>query len=274
MVSLANPVQHAVEKTAVKTAFLIVDTESIPDGRLLNLAKYPGEKLSDDDAIARAQEEARATSFTKSDFLPVTFQIPVAICVARVAADLSLTNVTCLDAPQYRTHEMVRQFFIGYERYKAKLVTFNGRGFDMPLLELAAARYGISAPHYFAQGRHRYNGGLDLMEWFSNFNAFRMIGGLNVLAKMLGLPGKMDVAGNQVYQMHRDGRFQDINDYCMFDTLDTYFLFLRTRVMTGDIDGKREAFLIEQARAFLAERAIDLPALKIYLDNWECKPAR
>lgn len=268
MVTLANPARPHTD-TQTQTAYLIVDTESIPDGRLLRLTKYPELNLTDDEAIDKAQTEARENSYTNSDFIPVTFQIPVAVCVARVAPDYSLTKITCLDSPRFRPKELVQQFWTGMEKLQARLVTFNGRGFDLPLLELAACRYGFAAPNYFHKSRDRYRGGcLDLLDWFTNFGAFRMNGGLNLLAKMLGLPGKMDVAGHQVYTMYREGRFQDINDYCMFDTLDTYFIFLRTKVMTGDIKPEQETALVAKAKDFLVERSQESPALKIYLDNW------
>src|SRR5437867_7260482 len=86
---------------ATRTAFLVVDCESIPDGRLLNLIKYPGQDLSDTDAIEKAREEARQNSHTGSDFIPHTFQIPVAVCVLRVGDDFSLQAVKCIDAPLY-----------------------------------------------------------------------------------------------------------------------------------------------------------------------------
>ena len=255
--------------TQSKTAFLIVDTESIPDGRLLRLVKYPEQNLTDEEAILKAQDEARENSFSGSDFLPVTFQIPVAVCVARIARDFSLEKIVCLDSPRFRSKEMVQQFWAGLERHDAKLVTFNGRCFDMPLLEMAACRYGCTAMKYFQRSRNRYNGGgIDLMEWFTNFGAYRLNGGLNLLAKLLGLPGKMNVAGDQVYTMYREGRYQEINDYCMTDTLDTYFVFLRTRVVAGEITSDQEADLIAHARDFLRERAPQSAAIGLYLESW------
>lgn len=254
--------------TSTQTAFLVIDTESIPDGRLLRLTKYPDENLTDDDAIERAQAEARENSNTGSDFLPVTYQIPVSVCVARVGRDFGLERITCLDAPRYRPREIVCQFWSGLEKLNAKLVTFNGRGFDMPLLELAGYRYGCPALNYFQRSRNRYSGSIDLLDWFSNYGAYRMVGGLNLLAKMLGLPGKMDASGDQVYRMYREGRYQDINDYCMCDTLDTYFIFLRTRVMVGELTPVQEADLIARARDYLTGRVGELPALKQYLENW------
>jgi 3'-5' exonuclease len=267
MATVAEVARPNVE-TKTQTAFLVVDTESIPDGRLLRQVKYPGQNLSDDEAIIKAQDAARENSWSGSDFLPVTFQIPVSVCVARVGFDYSLTKITCLDSPRYRPGEMVSQFWGGVEKMSAKLVTFNGRSFDMPLLELAACRFGCTAPNYFQNSRHRFSGAIDLLDWFTNFGAYRMVGGLNLLAKLLGLPGKMEIAGDQVYAMYKEGRYQDINDYCMFDTLDTYFIFLRSRVMIGELGAEREAELVARARDYLAERAQELPALKIYLDNW------
>ena len=257
-------------EAATRTAFLVVDSESIPDGRLLNIVKYGGQGLSDEQAIDKARDEARQNSNTGSDFIPVTFQIPVAVCVARVGADFSLQAVACLDSPLYRPREIVKKFWLGLSFYtRTKLVTFNGRSFDLPLLELAAFRYGFPARDYFARGRNRFNGDLDLMDWMTNFGACRgFAGGLDLLAKMLGKPGKMDVSGDQVYEMYKAGRYQDINDYCMFDTLDTYFVFLRTRILTGDVTPEQEAELVAKAKKTLAAQTRDLPALKHYLDHW------
>jgi 3'-5' exonuclease len=257
-------------EAATRTAFLVVDSESIPDGRLLNLVKYGDQGLTEEQAIEKAREEARQNSNTGSDFIPVTFQIPVAVCVARVGADFSLQAVACLDSPLYRPKEIVKKFWLGLSFYtRTKLVTFNGRSFDLPLLELAAFRYGFPARDYFARGRNRFNGDLDLMDWMTNFGACRgFAGGLDLLAKMLGKPGKMDVSGDQVYEMYRAGRYQEINDYCMFDTLDTYFVFLRTRVLTGDITPEQEAELVARAKKTLGAQTRDLPALKHYLDHW------
>src|SRR5918912_4495090 len=103
-----------------ETAFLVLDTESVPDGRLLAKVKYPGESLAPEEAIQRAQAEARELSRDGSDFLPVTFHFPVAVCVLRVAADFTLQALTCLDAPEYRPAEIVRKFWLGSGRQPAQ----------------------------------------------------------------------------------------------------------------------------------------------------------
>lgn len=255
------------------TAFLIFDTESIPDGQLIQRVKYPQEDLTPEQAIARAQEEAREASTTGSDFLPVSFQTPVAISVLRVADDFSIQALTCLDAPQYRSEEMVRLFWKGVCHYQPKLVTFNGRGFDLPLLELAAFRHGIPARDYYQSSRNRFHGNhIDLYDWMTNYGAFRLTGGLNLLAKLIGKPGKLDISGDQVYRLFCEGRLSDINDYCLFDVLDTYFVFLRSRVLIGALPPESEAFLIQRARAFITARTAETPVLNQYLQHWEDGP--
>jgi predicted PolB exonuclease-like 3'-5' exonuclease len=257
--------------------FILIDTESVPDGRLLSRVKYGNEQLSPEEAVRRAQAEAKERSLSGSDFLPVSFQVPVAVCVLRAGPDFEIQAITCLDVPQYRPRQIVEAFWSGAATYRKKyhrmqMVTFNGRGFDLPLLEMAAFRYGCRCgTDYFDSSRNRYGGGhLDLLEWLTNFGACRGqgAGGLNLLSKILGKPGKMGIAGDQVYEMYLAGRIKEINEYCMFDTLDTYFVFLRTRVMTGDLSLDHEHELVMRAKTWITDKAGEVPALRQYLDNW------
>lgn len=252
--------------------FLVFDVESIPDGRLLALAKYPGQTMSPEQAVARAQQEARSSSSSGSDFLPATFQIPVAICVLEANPDFTLRDVACLDAPQFRTRSMVEAFWERQRRVRSsgggRLVTFNGEGFDWPLLEVAAFRYGIAAPERFADRERGDDAHLDLFRWLTNNHAFRLAGGLNLLSKLLGKPGKFETRGDQVYRLHCEGKIQAINDYCLFDTLDTYFVLLRTRVLAGDLSLDDEHQRVVGAKIWLEGRVHAMPALATYLENW------
>lgn len=156
------------------------------------------------------------------------------------------------------------------------MVSFNGRGFDIPLLELAAFRYGISVPNWFDaargwnQPRSRYNTNshLDLQEVLVNFGATRFNGGLNLAATLLGKPGKMSVQGDMVQDMYDDGQIEAINDYCHCDVLDTYFVFLRYLVLTGHLDIDQEQQLVAETKEWLIERADQRPAFHDYLDHW------
>jgi hypothetical protein len=68
--------------------------------------------------------------------------------------------------------------------------------------------------------------------------------------------------------MHMAGKIQEINEYCMFDTLDTYFVFLRTRVLTGELSLEEEHERVAQARQWATSQIETIPALSRYLDNW------
>lgn len=260
----------AAQDNGTRTAFLVVDTESVPDGKLLSEVKYPGENLTSEEAVERAQAESRGQR--GGDFIPVSFHVPVAACMVRVGPDFALTGFKCLDEPHFRPREIVKQFWFGASHYHArdgaKLVTFNGRGFDMPLMELSAFRHGVPAGEYYHSSRNRFNGPIDLMDWLTNFGASRLAGGLNLLAKMLGKPGKMGVTGQDVYRLYLEGKLQEINDYCLCDALDTYFVFLRTRVLTGELTLEQEEELVAGAWELLSAKSADVPVLARYLANW------
>src|SRR5690606_7121805 len=118
------------------------------------------------------------------------------VAVAKVAHDYRLIDVAAIDAPQYRPSVIVRDFWKGWQAYgRPAFVTFNGRGYDLPVMELGAYRFGVSLPAWFnlddrsyEQRRNRYNGHahIDLMDVMSNFGAMRMVGGLNLLANLIG----------------------------------------------------------------------------------------
>jgi 3'-5' exonuclease len=263
-----------VGNSAVK--FLVFDVESVADGDLVAKVHYPGQSLTGDEAIAKYRAELIEAS--GSDFIPYTFQVPVSVVVAKIDAGYALMDLVALDDPQFRPHVITDHFWRGWEGYRRPtLVTFNGRTFDLPLLELAAFRYGISLRGWFniedknwEQHRSRYNlqAHLDLHDVLTNFGATRFHGGLNLVANVLGKPGKMDVQGYMVQDLFHQGKLAEINDYCRCDVLDTYFVFLRTAVLLGRISLDREQELIEQTKQWLIERAPQVAAYRHYLDNW------
>ena len=254
--------------------YLVFDIESVPDGELIKKVRYPKEEISAAEAIERYRKELLETSDGASDFIPVTFQIPVSLCIAKVSDDFSIKEIVSLDEPEFRASEIARKFWFGCETlYKnASLVTFNGRGFDVPLMELMAYRYGIPAKRHFTDKfGTRFRHGtkhIDLQDFLSNYSAIRMNGGLNLLAKVLGKPGKMETKGSEVYELHCQGKMTQINDYCTHDVLDTYFVFLRTRVLLGELELEKEQEIVKQTKQYLEENQEVRPAYRTYLENW------
>lgn len=257
--------------------YLVFDIETVGDGNLIQRVKYPDCELSPPEAIARFQAELLEQ--TGSDVLPPTFTLPVSVAIAKVRSDFQLVDLTVLDAPEYRPEQITQRFWQGWTHYERPcFVTFNGRGYDLPVMELAAFRYGISLPGWFnvesrayEQSRNRYNISqhIDLYDLFSNFGAMRMNGGLNLMANLIDKPGKSGVDGSQVQQMYYDGQLDEINDYCRCDVLDTYFVFLRSRVLLGRLTLDEEQELVQLTRMMLEEQADDHPAYRHYLQHWD-----
>ena len=258
--------------------YLVFDVESIADGELVAAIQYPKEKdLSPFQAVEMYRGERKEK--TGSDFIPYTFQKPVSVAVAKVNAGFELIDLVTLDDPEYRTPIIVENFWRGWLNYnEPTLVSFNGRGFDIPLLELSAYRYGIAVPAWFNlddrtydQKRNRYNlkSHLDLQDLFSNFGATRMNGGLNLIATLLGLPGKMDIAGHMVQNLYDQGNLAEINAYCRCDVLDTYLVFLRSKVLTGQLKLEQERALFAGTRKWLEERVSEHPIYGDDLAKWK-----
>jgi predicted PolB exonuclease-like 3'-5' exonuclease len=130
-----------------------------------------------------------------------------------------------------------------------KLVDFNGASFDVPVITYRAFHYGIDLGWYFGRipdnrgeissfsksYRDRYHGEHhDLAELFTNFGRFNRPH-LKTLAKLMGLPGKTGMDGSQTYQAFRDGKYKEIDTYCMEDVYQTAWIFMRYRLMAGQV---------------------------------------
>ena len=256
--------------------YLVFDVESVADPELVAKLRYPGEAVEPAQAVRRYRDELMEKY--ESDFIPYTFQIPVSVAAAKLTSDYRLIDLVVLDQPQFRPHVITDYFWRGWEKYRRPtLVSFNGRSFDIPLLELAAFRYGLSVPGWFQLGgksfeqpRNRFNqrSHVDLHELLTNFGATRFTGGLNLAANLLGKPGKMDTQGNMVQDMFDAGKLAEINDYCRCDVLDTYFVFLRTRVLVGQLSLDQEQAIVAQTKNWLQEQSDATPAYGLYLNKW------
>ncbi|MDB4331605.1 3'-5' exonuclease [bacterium] len=254
--------------------YLVFDVESVADGQLISKVRYPHLEFTPEQAIETYQDELMENKGTT--FIPHTFQIPTAVVIAKVNRDFELVDIVSLDEPHFRPHVITENFWRGWEMYQQpQWVTFNGRSFDLPLMELAAFRFGISVPEWFKNSgyqspRNRFNvkSHLDLQDLLTNFGAARCNGGLNLIAQMLGKPGKMGLSGDQVQQQFNEGKTTAISDYCRCDVLDTYFIFLRAQVLLGTLSLDQEHDIIQKAKTWIENRADDSLAYRDYLGSW------
>jgi 3'-5' exonuclease len=152
--------------------------------------------------------------------------------------------------------QMLLDFVRFVQEKQPELVTYNGRGFDMPVIVARCLRHGICFKHYFQSSDVRYRfspaGHFDLMDYLSDFGAARAVS-LDTMAKVVGMPGKVGVDGKDVGPMVHAGRVAEVQAYCLCDVVQTAALFLRVQLVRGliDVDGYRVAMsaLIETTRS-------------------------
>jgi len=122
---------------------------------------------------------------------------------------------------------------------KPDLVTYNGRGFDLPVIAARCLRHGISFPHYYGARDVRYRftptGHLDLMDFLTDFGASRA-SRLDVMARTIGMPGKVGVAGKDVGPLVHAGKLDEVQAYCLCDVVQTTGLFLRVQLLRGQLE--------------------------------------
>lgn len=250
--------------------YLVYDIETCIHKKLLNKVCYAHDGLTDEEAH---KKELAELAKDNREFINPSFHQPVCLAAVAVAADFSITKIGLLGGDDRTTPNVVKSFWNIYNDHHPILVDFNGKGFDIRVLELWAFKLGLTInPRHFSKFGPRYRFAedvhIDLSDFLSNFGAIRYKGGLNLFSKILGKPGKMDTHGSMVQELFEAGDLNRIEDYCLCDAMDTYFVFLRTRVMTGELSLKQEAYLVDKARHLLEIKNQEEGWFKEYLDNF------
>lgn len=234
--------------------YTIVDIETRIDKGLVRAIYFPHTEIAEEDAYTQARERLRQEQ--GNDFFPISFHVPISIAVGQVNDERVLTAVETVNENDSDEESIVRTFWQRLERFSGTLVTFNGRNFDLPVLELQALKYGCQAPRYFSgKARNRYaeEGHFDLYDFLTNYGVHRLRGGFNLLAKMIGLPGKTAIDGSMVQQLWQEGRLDDIHRYCRHDVIQTYFLFLRVELLRGRLTPEQYEHVLAQSEKFREE---------------------
>jgi 3'-5' exonuclease len=230
----------------------VFDIETIPDVELGRRIYDLGD-LSDRQVGYVMQAKRREES--GSEFLSYEQQRVVAISVALRTRDTF--KVWSLGEPGAPEAEIIQRFYDGIDKYTPDLVSWNGGGFDLPVLHYRALRHGIVAPRYWESGEEdqafRWNNYLnryhsrhmDLMDVLSGFQGRARVS-LQAAATLLGLPGKLGMSGDKVWDAYLDGQLDAIRNYCETDVLNTFLIFLRFELMRGRL--QRDEYHAEVAR--------------------------
>jgi 3'-5' exonuclease len=255
------------------TPLLVFDIETVPD--VAGIRRINEIDQSVDDAGVLDWFLQRRRTATGSDFAPCHLQRVVAIaCALRDEAGL---RVWSIGDPADSEPELIRRFFDGIEKYTPQLVSWNGSGFDLPVLNHRALIHGVTASKYWDWGdddrEFRYNNylarfhtrHLDLMDVIAQYQP-RASAGLDAIARLCGFPGKLGMGGSEVGAAITAGRIQDVRSYCECDVLNTYLVYQRFRLMRGEFDAGEYAREISLVRERIG--ASDAPHWRAFMAKW------
>ena len=257
---------------------LVFDIETIPDVPGLRRLHDLSPELSDAEVAELAFQQRRAQNGT--DFLPHHLQrVAVISCALRAGKDL---RVWSLAEPEQSEAEIIQRFFDGIEKFTPQIVSWNGGGFDLPVLHYRGMLHGVSAPRYWDMGEgdyadsrdFRYNNyisryhsrHLDLMDLLALYQP-RANAPLDDLAKLMGLPGKLGMDGSAVWGAWQEGRIDEIRDYCETDVVNTFLVYLRFQRLRGVLTAK--AFDAETKVVREALESLKQPHWQAFLSAWE-----
>jgi 3'-5' exonuclease len=251
---------------------LVFDIETIPDvefgRRLLGIKDLP-------DSEVAAAMFARRRQQTGSDFLPFPQHRVVAIaCALRRGDSLKIWSLGDAGSTE---RELLERFFEGIERFTPDLVSWNGGGFDLPVLHYRCLLHGVRAARYWETGDEdnafRYNNylgrfhwrHLDLMDVIAGFQA-RGRTSLADVAALLGLPGKLGFSGAEVWNAWQAGNLEGIRRYCETDVLNTYLVLLAFERMRGHLETPHWEAECTRVRELL--RGSAEPHHREFLEQW------
>ena len=246
------------------TPILAFDIETVPDANGIRLLHGLPADTPAADVVAWAQQQRRATH-NGSDFMPYHLQQVVAIsCCMRWGGDK--IHVGTIGEIGDSEETVIAKFFELIENHTPQLVSWNGGGFDLPVLHYRALIHGLSAARYWDTGEgdfgdsrdfkwnnyiNRYhNRHCDLMDLLALYQPRASVP-LADMAKLCGFPGKLGMDGSKVWQAFHEGRLREIRDYCETDAANTYLMFQRFRLMSGAADADEYEMEIRRLKGYL-----------------------
>ena len=252
----------------------VFDIETIPDvesGRRL----HDLDGLDDADT-AKAMFAMRRQESNGSEFLRLHMHRICAISVVLRSADK--IKVWSLGDPDSDERELIQRFYDGVERFSPTLVSWNGGGFDLPVLNYRALLHGVQAPRYWDTGQDdrdfKWNNYIsryherhtDLMDVIAMYQP-RANARLDDIATMLGFPGKMGMSGAKVWDEFQAGNIEGIRNYCETDVLNTYLVYLRFQLIRGQLT--EAAYKKEQDLLRKTIKQENKPHFDEFLENWK-----
>jgi predicted PolB exonuclease-like 3'-5' exonuclease len=239
---------------------LSFDIETIPD---IHHAKKILDIEADSESEAWEIIKQKRIEKTGHDFMPHYLQKIIAISL--VFQDREQVKIWSIGEDNESEAEIIQRFFQGIEKYKPTLISWNGQGFDLPVLHYRALLHHIQAPSYWENGENfndykwnnytsRYHARhTDLMDVLAGYQN-KAFAPLDDLAHMVGLPGKIGLKGSEVYPAYLRGEINAICEYCESDVLNTYLIYLRFLWMKASISALQYHHLLENIESYISKQ--------------------
>jgi hypothetical protein len=251
---------------------LAFDIETVPDVEGLRHLHSLDAKISDKDVAEMAFQLRRQA--TGGDFLPLHLHRVVVIsCALRDRDSFKVWSIGGSSEG-----ELIQRFFDGVEKYTPQLVSWNGGGFDLPVMHYRGLIHGVKARRYWDLGEEdrefkwnnyisRYHSRhLDLMDLLALYQP-RANAPLDALAQLMGLPGKLGMEGAGVWDAYQAGKLAEIRNYCEADVVNTYLVYLRFQLMRGALTEAQHRAECDQVRSVLAKSSE--PHWMEFLGKWK-----
>lgn len=257
------------------TPVLVFDIETVPD--VAGVRKLHGVPAAVPDADVAAMAFQLKRQKSGNDFLPLHLQRVVAISCALSDDDTFRVWSLGTDDEAGSEAQIIQRFFDGIEKYTPQLVSWNGSGFDLPVLHYRGLIHNVRAPRYWDTGDDdrdfRYNNYIsryhmrhcDVMDLLSLYQG-RAVAPLDEIAQLLGLPGKLGMDGSQVWEAYQAGKLTEIRNYCETDVVNTYLVFLRFQAMRGAVTSEQFAQRCDLVRTTLGRSSE--PHWQEFLAHW------
>lgn len=218
---------------------VVFDIETIPDvstGKRLypQIADLPDEEALT--ALIALREQEANSSFMR---LPLHKIACLSMFWVDKTGRMKLKSFSLQD---FEESEILEHFFNAFKfKEPICLVSWNGRGFDLPVVQYRAMHHRLSSKELFHEGRNnsylnRYQDNhIDLMDKLSMLGASTRQS-LDIISGLCGLAGKQDVDGSQVVGLVQNGEWDRLITYCEGDVLNTWLIYLRWQYLLGNID--------------------------------------
>jgi len=256
------------------TPILAFDIETVPDCEgIRKLYDLPADLAERE--VAEVAFQKRRT-LTGSDFLPPHLQRVIVIsCVLR---DDEGVKVFSIGEPEAAEGAAIQRFFEGINKYVPQIVSWNGRGFDIPVLVSRGLVHGVTAACFWDTGADNkdfrfsnyinrfHERHVDLMDVLSIYGGARG-SPLDELSRLSGFPGKLGVGGAAVWESYGRGEIGAIRDYCEADCANTYLLYLRFQMMRCAYTPERYGSECALLRSLLEKRPE--PHWQRFLSLWK-----